>query len=77
MRPLQVEPNKKFGKLTYLEEGKITINKSYKKIRYGIFECECGKTKEILIHNVVAGSQISCGCMKKGINNPNRYASRY
>jgi hypothetical protein len=77
MKPLKVEPNKKFGKLTYLEEGKITISKDYKKIKYGVFECECGNTKEIMIHNVVAGHQISCGCMRKGEYNPNRYGSRH
>ena len=72
MKLLKVEPFKKFGKLTFLELGKITFTKRFSKLTYGIFECECGKIKEILIHNVVAGKQISCGCMRKGINNPNR-----
>jgi hypothetical protein len=72
MKLLKVEAYKKFGKLTYLEEGKIKFDKFYKKLKYGVFECECGNTKEILIHNVVAGLQISCGCMRKVINNPNR-----
>lgn len=72
MKLLKVEPQKKFGMLTFLEIGKVTFTKSYRKLSYGIFECECGKTKEILIHNVVSGRQVSCGCMRKGINNPNR-----
>ena len=70
MRPVGIEINQKKNKLTYLEESKV-IWKGFTKIKYGIFECECGNTKEILIHNVVANNTKSCGC-----NYKNRWANK-
>ena len=61
MRPVGIKVNEKKNKLTYLEESKV-IYKGFAKIKYGMFECECGNTKEILIHNVVSQNTKSCGC---------------
>jgi hypothetical protein len=36
----------------------------YKKGFYGTFACTCGKSKDILISNVKAGTTLSCGCIK-------------
>lgn len=38
-------------------------NKWYGK--FGIFQCSCGNTKEILISSVKSGHTKSCGCLKK------------
>ena len=64
MKPLKVKPKQKINKLIFLEESK-TIYKGFTKIKYGMFECECGNTKEILIHNVVSNNTKSCGCNSK------------
>lgn len=56
----------KFNHLTYLEDSDMKFTKYWRKLRYGIFECDCGKTKEIMINNVVHGNTISCGCQRKG-----------
>lgn len=36
-----------------------------KKIKYGLFLCDCGIEKEIRLYNVVCGSTKSCGCYYK------------
>ena len=54
----------KINKLTFIEES-ISRYRGFVKIKYGMFECECGNTKDILIHNVVAGNTKSCGCNSK------------
>jgi hypothetical protein len=71
-RPISIKPGDKFNKLTFLEESDIKFNSDWVKIRYGMFECECGKTKELRIHLVKSGNTMSCGCArygkKKGVN---------
>lgn len=52
--------NKKIGKLTML---KIDIEKTDKENRtYGLFKCECGEEKIILVNSVKSGHTSSCGC---------------
>ena len=59
----------KFGKLTItsepIYERKITgqVRKSY------LFECDCGKTKQIESNRVFTGNTISCGCVKRKSSN--------
>ena len=65
-KPLNIKIGDKFNHLTFLEETNITFNTNWAKVRYGMFECECGKTKEIRIHLVKQGNTISCGCQRRG-----------
>lgn len=65
-KPLNIKSGDKFNFLTYLEESDIKFDKDWKKIRYGMFECDCGNTKELMIHNVKHGNTISCGCKRNG-----------
>ena len=63
---LNLKTGDKFNHLTYLEDSNMKFTNDWKKLRYGMFECDCGKTKEIMINNVVHGNTISCGCQRKG-----------
>lgn len=55
--------NKKFNKLILKE---ILYNpNARRKFEYGIFECDCGNSKNIHITNVVTGRIKSCGCLQK------------
>lgn len=73
MKLLKIQPYDKFNKLTFLEETDIKFDKNWKKIKYGMFECECGKTKVMMLHNVVNGLSKSCGCLQKqSLYNTNR-----
>lgn len=65
-RPIGINHGDKFNFLTFLEESNIRINKDWIKIRYGMFECDCGNTKELMISNVKHGNTISCGCKRNG-----------
>jgi hypothetical protein len=65
-RPLNIKPGDKFNHLTFLEESDIKFSKDWIKIKYGMFECDCGKTKEMMIHNVKHGNTLSCGCQRTG-----------
>jgi hypothetical protein len=65
-RPLNIKPGDKFNFLTYLEESDIKFQKDWRKVKYGMFECDCGKTKELIINNVKHGNTISCGCQRTG-----------
>jgi len=49
------ELGKKFHKLTIVGKGS---NETRVKVR-----CECGNTKEMLLHNVIYGNSRSCGCV--------------
>jgi hypothetical protein len=64
-RPIGIKQGDKFNYLTFLEESDIKFDKNWKKIRYAMFECECGKTKEIIISNVMSNHTKSCGCLYK------------
>jgi hypothetical protein len=64
--PLIINHGDKFNYLTFLEESDIKFQKDWRKVKYGIFECDCGKTKELIINNVKHGNTISCGCQRIG-----------
>lgn len=50
----------KFAKLTYVEELRIKDGHII-----GLFHCDCGKTKELYLSNVVRGVTKSCGCYRR------------
>ena len=54
----------KFNKLTLLKRYEVKLVKM-KRTHYGLFECECGTQKMMLIHNVKHGNSKSCGCNHK------------
>lgn len=51
-----VDSGQKFGKLTVIEKD------LQKKKPYYICKCECGKTKSILVYDLLSGHTSSCGC---------------
>lgn len=53
----------KFNNWTFIKEVERQNNKSY-----GLFECGCGKQKEVYIPNVKNGKSKSCGCVMKKEN---------
>lgn len=57
----------KKGRLTFL---KITEHtwKNFRQVRYGLFQCDCGKLKEIQVNNVLQGHTKSCGCLYKEVD---------
>lgn len=61
-RKLNITQNQKFNKLTYLEEDEPRYQ-GFTKIRMGVFECECGKVKTIMIGHVMHNKTKSCGCL--------------
>jgi len=56
-----MKPKDKKNQLTLLEI--LVINK----IKYGMFECECGNKKRILLNNVIRERTKSCGCYKSKV----------
>jgi hypothetical protein len=61
MRKEPMEVGTKTHKLTLLEYDEPVYD-GFKKIKRGVFECECGRVKTIIIHNVKSGCTKSCGC---------------
>jgi len=61
-RKLNITPNQKINLLTFLEEDEPRYN-GFNKLRMGVFECECGKVKTIMIGNVIHNKTKSCGCL--------------
>jgi len=59
---INMEIGQRFNRLI-LE--KITYKKTAtSRHRYGLFVCDCGKSKKILLNSVVSGRTKSCGCFK-------------
>jgi len=61
-RKLNISINQKINKLTFLEED-VPRYDGFRKLRMGVFECECGKVKTIMIGNVIHNKTKSCGCL--------------
>jgi hypothetical protein len=61
MRKEPMEIGTKIYKLTLLEYDEPVYD-GFKKIKRGVFECECGRIKTIMIHNIKSGGTKSCGC---------------
>jgi hypothetical protein len=73
-RKLNISINQKINKLTFLEEDEPRYD-GFRKLSMGVFECECGKVKTIMISNVIHNKTKSCGCLysqKKKVVSKNR-----
>lgn len=57
MKPPDVIPSDKFGKLTVIEEAAKRGNQRYFRVR-----CDCGKVTEVRRANLICGKTKSCGC---------------
>lgn len=57
----------KFNRLTFLEELDSVFQKNGNRKRYGLFRCDCGIEKRILIYSVTSGAIVSCTCYGKQI----------
>lgn len=69
-----IKPLEKYNELTFLKEVDYKITKSGKKIRFGIFQCSCGKNVEINMYAVKEGATRSCGHFCNG--NPTHSMSK-
>ena len=67
MRKEPMEIGTKTNKLTLLEYDE-PVWQGFRKIKRGVFECECGNIKTKMIHNVKSGTTKSCGCLYDYIN---------
>lgn len=62
----KIKVGEKFGMLTLLEDlGVKEVGNKGRRLRVGLFQCECGNIKEIMTSKVKNGSTISCGCYHK------------
>lgn len=50
----------RFGDLVFIQNTRLAKGSKY----YGLFECDCGKVKEMLITKVCSGTYKSCGCKR-------------
>ena len=57
----KVKEGDKWGKLTLIKKLKVKLVGMVPRY-YGVFKCDCGEEKMILIHNVKHGGTKSCGC---------------
>ena len=48
--------------LTLLKETSYRVYKSGSNKKLGLFRCDCGKEKEIVLYSVLSGQVKSCGC---------------
>jgi hypothetical protein len=69
----KVQIGEKFGKLTLLKKLPVKL-KGFNYRYYGLYLCDCGMEKMILIHNVAHGTTSSCGCNYKESNKGKRNA---
>lgn len=51
----------KFNKLTLLKRFRVKL-KNHTPTYYGLYRCDCGEEKMMLIHNVRHNNTKSCGC---------------
>ena len=51
----------KFNKLILIKKLQVKLS-GHKRRYYGIFLCDCGNERMILLHNVARGVTKSCGC---------------
>ena len=76
-RRKKVNIGDKHNNLTLLKRFDVRfVNHQY--TYYGLYKCDCGNIKMLLIHNVSAGKTKSCGCLYKisNKNNPKRSGKR-
>ena len=60
MAKWEVKRGQVFGKLTVVSDVFKRKNRPY-----AVFQCDCGKRKEMFVYNVMNGQIKSCGCLKK------------
>ena len=56
-----IKEGEKFNKLTLIKKMKVKLV-NHTPTYYGIYRCDCGNEKMILLHNVARGVTKSCGC---------------
>ena len=56
-----IKEGEKFNKLTLIKKLKVKLV-NHTPTYYGIYRCDCGMEKMILLHNVARGITKSCGC---------------
>ena len=72
----RVEINQKFNKLTLIKRFPVKL-KGMRYVYYGLFQCECGTEKMMLISNVVHNKSKSCGCNYKISNKDKDWGRKY
>lgn len=60
---------------TGLKKGRLTFQKitkqewkNFRQVRHGLFQCDCGATKEIQVNNFLQGHTQSCGCLYREVD---------
>lgn len=71
----KVKEGDKFNHLTLLKRLRTKLV-GMKYTYYGIWKCDCGMERMILLHNVSEGNTKSCGCLYKISNKTNRKRSK-
>lgn len=62
---LNIIENNRYGMLTIIKEANSYISPKGKKSRKVSCQCECGNTKDILLHSLRTGKVKNCGCTNK------------
>ena len=71
----KVKVGDKYNQLTLLKRLRTKlVDEKY--TYYGIWLCDCGMERMILLHNVSEGNTRSCGCLYKQSNKTNRKRSK-
>jgi len=66
----KVKEGDKFNHLTLIKRLRTKlVDEKY--TYYGIWKCDCGMERMILLHNVSEGNTKSCGCLYKQSNKTN------
>ena len=71
----KVKEGDKFNQLTLVKRLRTKLV-GEKYTYYGIFKCDCGMERMILLHNVSEGNTKSCGCLYKQSNKTNPKRSK-
>jgi len=76
-RNKKIKINQKFNQLTLIKRFDVRLIKMLPTY-YGLYKCDCGNEKMLLVHNVSSGKTKSCGCLYKISNktNPKRSGKR-
>jgi hypothetical protein len=71
----KVKVGDKYNHLTLLKRIRTKlVDEKY--TYYGIWKCDCGEERMILLHNVSLGNTKSCGCLYKISNKTNPKRSK-
>jgi hypothetical protein len=54
---------------------RLTLLSKSSKPGYGVFLCDCGTSKEILVQAVKSGNTKSCGCLKQELKSKPKYVN--